>query len=161
MTARSETAARIHELSTRLSAGATATETLLAWCEEHGLSDGPITVECQQRQVLAAVPDATLKILRLTSGNSVCFRRVRIKRGDLALAAAETWFVPECLAISMTEALHTTNVPFGTVVAPLRPSRRTLAARVQPLTADPAQHPLQPGSSIDQGPASLSSSIKP
>ncbi len=36
--------ALIHDLSSRLT-GAAAAETLQAWCEEHGLSQGPITAE--------------------------------------------------------------------------------------------------------------------
>ena len=45
MTGASDTAALVWALNTRLIAGATATDTLLAWCDEHGLSSGPITVE--------------------------------------------------------------------------------------------------------------------
>ena len=45
MTGASDTAALVWALNTRLIAGATATDTLLAWCDEHGLSAGPITVE--------------------------------------------------------------------------------------------------------------------
>jgi hypothetical protein len=39
----------VQDLSTRLMAGTTAPETLLAWCEEQGLSQGPITAEVRQR----------------------------------------------------------------------------------------------------------------
>ena len=48
MTGASDTAALVWALNTRLIAGATATDTLLAWCDEHGLSSGPITVEIEQ-----------------------------------------------------------------------------------------------------------------
>ncbi|WP_052954722.1 hypothetical protein [Microvirga vignae] len=141
MTARSDTNALIQELSTRLIAGATATETLLVWCEEHGLSHGPISVACHQRQVLAAVPDDVSTALAPAAGETVQFRQVRIMRGPLPLATAENWFVPQRLAAGMNEDLQTTDVPFGTIVAPLRPSRRTLAADARLLTADPSEAP--------------------
>ncbi|MFC1459186.1 hypothetical protein ACETIH_21265 [Microvirga arabica] len=51
-------------------------------------------------------------------------------RGSLPLAAAENWFVPQRLTEGMNEALIRTNVPFGRVVAPLHPFRRTLAAHL-------------------------------
>ena len=56
MTVPSGTEALIWALSTRLIAGATATQSLLAWCEEHGLSDGPITVDVRQRFSPASSP---------------------------------------------------------------------------------------------------------
>ncbi len=49
MTLRSMPHAVTYDLSTRPTSGATTTETLLAWCEEHGLSQGPITAEIRQR----------------------------------------------------------------------------------------------------------------
>ncbi|WP_133239305.1 hypothetical protein [Microvirga sp. KLBC 81] len=141
MTARSQTDALIQDLSTRLIAGATATETLLAWCDEHGLSQGPISVACRQRHVLAAVPDDVRAALRPAAGETVHFRQVQIMRGPLPLATAENWFVPQRLTAGMNDVLQTTDVPFGTVVAPLRPSRRTLAARAQPPAVDPSEDP--------------------
>jgi len=143
MTARSQTDALIQELSTRLIAGATATETLVAWCDEHGLSQGPISVECNQRHVLSAMPDNISAALALAAGEIIHFRQVRIVRGPLPLARAENWFVPQRLAAGMKDVLQTTNVPFGIVVAPLRPARRTLVAHVRPLTADPSEDPLR------------------
>ena len=103
----------IWALNTRLIAGATATETLLAWCEEHGLSEGPITVEIRQRFAPALVPDAVLPALELDPGETIHYRQVRLMRGSLPLAAAENWFVPQRLTAAMNEALLRTNVPFG------------------------------------------------
>jgi chorismate-pyruvate lyase len=150
MTARSDTDDLIHDLSTRLIAGATATETLLAWCDEHGLSQGPISVKCYQRQVLSAVPDDVSTALAPVAGETVHFRQVQIMRGALPLAGAENWFVPQRLAAGISESLQTTDVPFGTVIAPLRPSRRTLAAHVRPLTIDPSEDPSRLSASVRQ-----------
>jgi hypothetical protein len=116
----------------RLIAGATATETLLAWCDDHGLSDGPITVDIRQRFSPAVVPDDVLPALKLVPGEGISYRQVQLMRGSLPLAAAENWFVPQRLTADMNEALTRTNVPFGSVVAPLRPYRCTLVAHLQP-----------------------------
>jgi len=134
----------LQDLSARLIAGATATETLLAWCEEHGLSHGPITVECQQQLVLSAVPDAVRAALSPAADEPVHYRRVRLVRGSLPLAVAENWFLPLRLTADMNDALRQSKIPFGTVIAPLRPSRRTLMARPQPPIADPAKDPGRP-----------------
>jgi hypothetical protein len=128
----SDTAALVWALNTRLIAGATATDTLLAWCDEHGLSEGPITVEIRQRFAPAVVPDEVLQALELDPGDTIHYRQVRLMRGSLALAAAENWFVPQRLTAAMNEALIETNVPFGRVIAPLQPARRLLAVHPQP-----------------------------
>ncbi|QRM32991.1 hypothetical protein [Microvirga sp. VF16] len=141
MMARSEIEALIQDLNARLIAGATATETLLAWCDEHGLSQGPISVACRQRHVLAAVPDDVKAALAPLASETVQFRQVQILRGPLPLATAENWFVPQRLAAGMEDVLQTTDLPFGTVIARLRPSRRTLAVQIRPLTADPSEDP--------------------
>ena len=132
MTGASDTAALVWALNTRLIAGATATDTLLAWCDEHGLSEGPITVEIRQRFAPALVPDAVVPALELGPGETIHYRQVRLMRGSLALAAAENWFVPQRLTAAMNEALIETNVPFGRVIAPLQPARRLLAVHPQP-----------------------------
>jgi hypothetical protein len=130
VTAQSPIPAVIQDLSARLIAGATATQTLLAWCDEHSLSEGPITVAIRQCFSPAVVPGDVLPALRLDPGEGISCRHVRLMRGSLPLAAAENWFVPQRLTADMNEALIRTDVPFGRVVAPLRPLRRTLAAHL-------------------------------
>ena len=132
MTKTSDTAALVWALNTRLIAGATATDTLLAWCDEHGLSEGPITVEISQSFAPAVVPDEVLPALELDPSDTIHYRQVRLMRGSLPLAAAENWFVPQRLTAAMNEALIETNVPFGRVIAPLQPARRLLAVHPQP-----------------------------
>lgn len=132
MTAPSDTAALIWALNTRLTAGATATETLLAWCDDHGLSQGPITVKIGQQFAPSVVPDDVLSALELDLGEAIHYRQVQLMRGALQLAAAENWFVPQRLSADMNDTLIGSDDPFGRVVAPLQPSRRTLAAYLQP-----------------------------
>ena len=52
-------------------------------------------------------------------------RSVSLKRGDVVLSDAENWFIPQRLPGSMREALASTPTPFGAVIAPLHPRRRT------------------------------------
>jgi len=130
VTAQSQIPAVIQDLSARLISGATATETLLAWCDEHGLSEGPITVNIRQRFAPAVVPDDVLPPLRLDPCEAISYRQVQLMRGSLPLAAAENWFVPQRLTEGMNEALIRTNAPFGRVVGPLHPFRCTLAAHL-------------------------------
>jgi hypothetical protein len=141
MTAQSTPHALIQKLSTRLIAGATATETLLAWCGAHGLSQGPITVERRQHGVLSDVPDEVRAALSPAADETVHYRHVQIMRGTLPLATAENWFVPQRLAAGMNDGLQTTDVPFGTVIAPLHPSRRTLVADARPFSDTSAENP--------------------
>jgi hypothetical protein len=131
----SMTDALIQDLSTRLLAGATATETLLAWCVEHGLSHGPITAEVRQRFSPSVVPDTVLSALEPAPGTTIHYRQVQLMRGTLHLATAENWFVPQRLTAAMNDRLQTQDVPFGIVITPLNPFRRTLAVRSAPFTS--------------------------
>ena len=96
------------------------------------VSDGPITVDVRQRFSPAVLPDDVLPALALDPRETIHYRQVRLMRGTLPLATAENWFVPQRLTAAMNEALDETGTPFGTVIAPLRPVRRILAASVQP-----------------------------
>ncbi len=64
-------------------------------------------------------------------------------RDTLHLTMAENWFVPQGLTAAVNDCLKTKEVPFGTVIAPLNPFRRTLSAhsarspRGAPLTLAP------------------------
>jgi hypothetical protein len=137
----------VQDLSTRLMAGATALETLLAWCEEHGLSQGPITAEVRQRSSPSAVPDTALSALEPAPGTTIHYRQVQLMRDTLHLATAENWFVPQRLTASMNDRLQTKDVPFGIVIAPLNPFRRTLLVRPAPLTSGSLATPAWLGGS--------------
>ena len=58
-------------------------------------------------------------------------------RGDLVLSEADNWFLPCRLPAEMARALHTTDMPFGAIVAPLQPSRRTFRVAIAPALLDP------------------------
>jgi hypothetical protein len=63
---------------------------------------------------------------------------VRLRCGSLVLSEAENWYAPGRLTAEMNRALDTTDTPFGRVVAPLEPYRRTFAAQL-------LWHPLPDG----------------
>ena len=58
-------------------------------------------------------------------------------RGGLVLSEADNWFLPCRLPAAMAQALHTTDVPFGAIVAPLQPCRRTFRVAIAPDARDP------------------------
>lgn len=55
------------------------------------------------------------------------YRSVRLMHGPTILSEAEIWFVPGRLDPAMVTALAETERPFGTVIASLSPTRRTLS----------------------------------
>lgn len=115
-------------LNDRLVAGPTVTRALRDWCGGRGLSDGRINVELLP-QSGRVPPDAeALRWLRLEGIETATHRRVRIFCDDLEIAEADNWYVPQRLTHAMNTLLETTDIPFGTVVEPLRPWRRTVGA---------------------------------
>lgn len=117
-------------LSRWLRQSRTATQGLLAWCEACGLASGPILAVRR-----TDAPDLPLDLpgmaaLAAGPGETVRHRRVELMRGKLALALADNWYIPSRLPQALQAQLAETNLPFGTVVAPLDPSRRTLLARL-------------------------------
>jgi hypothetical protein len=112
-----------------LLASNSATATLLDWCQRRRLSQGPITVTKLAAPEAAAPGDDVLERLRLRPGEAIVHRRVALCRGGLRLAVADNWFVATRLPPAMRVCLSTTDTPFGTVIAPLRPQRLTFAVR--------------------------------
>jgi len=75
--------------------------------------------------------------LQLRASEPWSHRRVLLSAGGLALSRADLWYVPHRLRLEMVDALETTDRPFGHVVRPLMPRRRTLYARL----AGPSEAP--------------------
>jgi len=114
-------------LAAHLDAAPSVTAGLLSWCEARGIGDGPVRVLACAR----AEPPEDLARLLGASGEPALFRRVVLGRGRIALAEAENLFLPSRLPAPMRQALAVTDIPFGAVLAPLRPSRRTLWRRAE------------------------------
>jgi len=66
--------------------------------------------------------------LAVAATDTVRYRRVRLRCGSLVLSEADNWYVPSRLTPEMNRTLASSDIPFGTVVAPLKFRRKTLAA---------------------------------
>jgi hypothetical protein len=115
---------RVAALAARLDSGRPATAVLRAWCDAHGLGAGPIRAR-KRRPVAAPARDA--RAARHLGDGERAVRRVALVRGRLPLALAELRWRPERLPADVRRVLAATDRPFGDVVAPLDPERRTLA----------------------------------
>ena len=119
--------ARVGEaLAAHLAAAPSVTAGLLSWCEARGLGEGPIRIIARAG---GSPPQRLATLLGATAGERAEFRRVVLGRGTIALAEAENLFLPDRLPPEMARALAATDTPFGTVLAPLGPVRRTIAVR--------------------------------
>ncbi|CAN5656622.1 hypothetical protein BH10PSE14_BH10PSE14_44050 [soil metagenome] len=127
--ARAPSPARIEagELNRRLLASTSATATMRAWCAEHGIADPAIHAEV----VKVTAPPATAtqrRELQVNRREPLGYRRVRLGCAGHVLSEAQNWYVPARLTPAMNAVLDTSDTPFGTVVAALHVTRRTLAA---------------------------------
>jgi hypothetical protein len=76
-----------------------------------------------------------MRRLEVTTPDEVKYRHVRLRCGTRVLSEADNWYVPARLTPDMNRTLETTDAPFGRVVAPLEPYRRTFAVTLL-LSAD-------------------------
>jgi hypothetical protein len=116
---------RVEALAARLAGGRPATAVLRAWCEAHSLGAGPIRAR-KRRPVTVPARDARATE-HLGRDGDLALRRVALCRGRLPLSFAELRWRPDRLPADCRRALATTDRPFGEVIAPLAPERRTLA----------------------------------
>ncbi len=126
-TTRIEALALMQTLNAQLLASRSSTATLEAWCGEHQLA-------APARIVADAVPGGTptpsaeqLDRLEVATAGDVKYRHVRLRCGTRVLSEADNWYVPARLTADMNHALETSDAPFGRVVAPLQPYRRTFS----------------------------------
>ncbi len=75
-------------------------------------------------------PRTAAQIARL--GPDVRHRLVELRHDSRVLSEADLWYVPAALDPAMNRALLETDIPFGRVVAALRPRRITLEAEILP-----------------------------
>jgi chorismate-pyruvate lyase len=127
---RTQALALVQGLNAEILASRSATATLEKWCRDHNLAREPrVVAEMVAGEPRA--PDAEQRQrLRADSGEVVRYRRVRLRCGDHVLSEAENWYLPGRLTPEMNRVLETSDTPFGRVVAPLEPYRRTFAARL-------------------------------
>jgi chorismate-pyruvate lyase len=114
-------------LAAHLCAAPSVTAGLQAWCEARGIGEGPIRVLARSGGV---APASLQALLGAPAGEELCYRRVVLGRGEIALAEAELLYRAALLTPDMRQAIARGTTPFGTIVSPLAPRRETLGCEV-------------------------------
>jgi chorismate-pyruvate lyase len=127
---RTQALALVQGLNAEILASRSATATLEKWCRDHALAPEPrVAAEVVEGEPRAPTAEQRQR-LQADSGEVVRYRRVRLRCGGHVLSEAENWYLPGRLTAEMNRALETSDTPFGRVVAPLEPYRRTFEARL-------------------------------
>jgi hypothetical protein len=124
---RLQTFALIEELNGELLASSSATATLGHWCAEHHMSAPARMTAIAVRGAPRLVSTSDRAMLQVAAAEPLRYRHVLIACGIHVLSDAENWYVPSRLTADMNHLLDTTRAPFGAVIAPLEPTRRTLS----------------------------------
>ena len=104
-----------------------ATAALRQWCAAERIADPSRIVAVPVPGSARTEPADLRTALGIAPDEPVAYRHVRLVCGDTVLSEAHNWYVPSRLSPAMTQALATTDTPFGTVVAPLGFHRERLA----------------------------------
>jgi len=124
---RLEALALIQTLNAEILASRSATASLENWCRDRlAVNDARIVAEVVAGAVKPPTPEQRQR-LEVNAQEDVKYRRVRLHCGEFVLSEADNWYVPGRLTPEMNRLLETTTTPFGTVVRPLEPYRRTFA----------------------------------
>lgn len=113
----------LQTLNSELLASSSATKTLERWC-------GDRIVAVRMATPVKAPSTEQLQRLGVASAGELRYRHVELRCGARVFSEADNWYVPGRLTPGMNQQLETTDTPFGTVVRPLQPYRRTLRATV-------------------------------
>ncbi len=133
--ARVEVLALMQSLNAQILASPTATRALESWCAEHGLAADPrVTIRPLAVPAVAAAAETRVR-LGVSRREAIAYRSVELRCGDVVLSKAENWYLPNRLPRALRRTLETSDTPFGRVVQPLSPYRRTVSAGLlwQPL----------------------------
>jgi chorismate-pyruvate lyase len=123
------TEALLDQIDARLRASDSATLALERWCAEQDMAD-PARITVQRETGAEQPPTAEQRaLLGVSAQEPVRYRKVRLVCGRHILSEAENWYVPSRLLPQMNAALDGSDEPFGKVIRPLAPARRTLDQR--------------------------------
>ena len=128
--ARVQALALIQTLNAEILGSASATASLETWCRDHRLALDPTIVARPVTSVTRLAGAETRQRLEVGPADEIRFRRVQLRCGTRLLSEADNWYVPARLTRQMNHLLETTETPFGKVVAPLGPYRRTIAVQL-------------------------------
>jgi chorismate-pyruvate lyase len=120
--------ALLQTLNAQILASTSATLSLEKWCADHGMAREPKVVARLLRGAdQPAAPEVRAR-LAVAPDTPLTYRRVQLYCGEHLLSEADNWYVPGRLTAAMNQLLEQTDTPFGKVVLPLAPYRRTVAA---------------------------------
>lgn len=115
-----------------------ATLALEEWCAAQRIAD-PAVIRARNQAVPGQRASRVVRRLLDTGpGERVELRKVHLSCGEAVLSVAWNWYVPARLTPAMNAALHSTDTPFGKVVAPLRFRREPLSTVAGPAENCPA-----------------------
>jgi chorismate-pyruvate lyase len=127
---RTEAEFRLKRLENLLLTQPSATAVLESWCKTYQIARDPrIVAERPPAPDKPAPPDVRTH-LRVTSGETIHYRHVRLLCGGQVLSEADNWYVADRLTAEMNRLLGTTDTPFGRVISSLQFRRTTLSSQV-------------------------------
>jgi chorismate-pyruvate lyase len=127
---RAEAEFRLKRLENLLLTQPSATAVLESWCETYQIARDPrIVAERPPAPDKPAPPDVRSH-LRVTSGETIHYRHVRLLCGGQLLSEADNWYVADRLTAEMNRQLGSTDTPFGRVISSLHFRRTTLSSQV-------------------------------
>jgi chorismate-pyruvate lyase len=122
--------ALIQGLNAEILAARSATAVLEHWCGAHRLAaEAKLVAEPVANAAIKSPTPEQRERLGVGPDEPVKYRHVRLRCGDHVLSEADNFYVPSRLTPDMNQALETTDIPFGKVVKPLEPHRRTFATK--------------------------------
>jgi chorismate-pyruvate lyase len=127
---RVEILALLQTLNAQLLSNRSATAVLEEWCADHHMAPvSKITARLINEQDKTLSED-TRKRLRLKFSDRVKYRHVQLSCGSHVLSEADNWYVPSRLTDQMNRELNSSDRPFGKIIAPLNPYRRTMEVKI-------------------------------
>lgn len=116
------------KLERTLSARDSATAALGEWCRIRQIAD-PAAIRAERVERPAQPSAGIRRVLGVRDDEPLGYRHVRLACGRAVLSEADNWYVPSRLTAAMNAQLAETQIPFGTVAAPLGFRRERLSAR--------------------------------
>jgi hypothetical protein len=128
--ARVEALALLQTLNADLLSHDSATLTLERWCAGHRLASPPRIVADRVAGIDKPPTEEQRRELGVTATDTVRYRRVNLRCGEVVLSEADNWYVPGRLSSDMNRLLETTDTPFGRAVQALHFQRHTISAQL-------------------------------
>ncbi len=129
-TAKVEALALMQSLNAQLLSHDSATLTLDHWCAAHKLAAPALIVADLVHDLDKPATEEQRKLLKVGPNETIRYRRVNLRCGDLTLSRADNWYVPSRLSDDMNRKLDTTDIAFGRAVQALQFQRRTISAKL-------------------------------